>query len=313
MALMRSAPQSLLCAIVLCLVLLCLGLAACGKPDVKITNSSYEPRIVVEGLLVPGQPVSGIRITRNFPVDFNLNSQSVVLDAAQVTLRDVDNDMVFPLTFHGGTDLHSIYYEYTGNDLTIVPGGTYTLEVSATVDERSLSTRATTTVPQAGFRIIDISHDSTSYRPRGDDGEFIDVKVRLERSPGTTFYLLTTVPLTPSVDSFIYDNAFTDDKPGDLSPGDISDFSYNYEWIQNTPPTAGISIMDVFWWDLWFYGEHRITIFAADDNYRSFLQTFDDVEEEDGNFHEPVFALEGDGIGYFGSALVDSVNLTITR
>ena len=139
------------------------------------------------------------------------------------------------------------------------------------------------------------------------------MKVRLQRSPGTTFYLLTAVPLDPSADSYIDDNAFTDETSEDLSRNDIIDYSYNAEWIQNTPPTAGISTMDVFWWDVWFYGEHRVTIFAADDNYRRFLQTFDDAEEEDGNFHEPVFALEGDGIGYFGSALVDSVSLTITR
>ena len=125
-------------------ILLCLLFAACGDPKVNITNSSYEPKIVVEGLLVPGQPVSGIRITRNFPVDFNLNSASVVLDGAQASLRDVDNDVTYALTFHGGADLRSIYHEYTGNDLTIVPGGTYTLEISATVDDRSLSTQATT-------------------------------------------------------------------------------------------------------------------------------------------------------------------------
>lgn len=312
MGIMRTVsimrPHTLwLCA--LCVTML----SACGDPKVNITNSSYEPKIVVEGLLIPGQPVSGIRITRNFAVDFNLNGSSIVLDEAQVTLHDVDNDVTYPLTFHSGSDLHSIYHEYTGDDLTIVPGGTYTLEISATVDNRALSTQATTTVPSAGFGIIDISHDSISYRPRGDDGEFVNVKVRLQRSPGTTFYLLTAVPLDPSLDSYIEDNAFTDEKPEDLSRGDIADFSYNYEWIQNTPPTAGISTMDVFWWDVWFYGEHRVTIFAADDNYRRFLQTFDDAEEEDGNFHEPVFSLEGDGIGYFGSALTDSVSLTITR
>ncbi len=303
MAIMRTV------SIVLCVTMLW----ACGDPTVQITNSSYEPRIVVEGLLVPGQPVSGILITRNFPVDLNLNSNSVVLDEAQVTLRDVDNGTLYPLSFHSGSDLTSIYYEYTGADLAIVPGGTYSLEVQATIDGRALSTRATTTVPRAGFHIIDISHDAIDYRPRGDDDEFIDVKVRIERSPGTTFYLLTAKALEPSLDSFIYDNAFTDEKREDLSQGDIIDFTYNYEWIQNTPPGAGVSTMDVFWWDVWFYGPHSITIFAADDNYRRFLQTFNDVEEEDGNFHEPVFALEGDGIGYFGSAIVDSVNLTITR
>jgi hypothetical protein len=71
--------------------------------------------------------------------------------------------------------------------------------------------------------------------------------------------------------------------------------------------------MDVFWWDLWFYGEHRVVIYAAYANYARFIQTFDEVQEEDGNFHEPVFSFEGDGIGYFGSAIANTVGLTITR
>ena len=114
------------------------------------------------------------------------------------------------------------YYQYIGDDLTIVAGGTYRLEVSAEIDGKQLSTRASTTVPAGGFRIAGISHDNLPYRPRGDDGEFVDVKVQIERSPGTTFYLLTAVPAEPSVENFIYDNAFTDEKPEDLSPGTSS-------------------------------------------------------------------------------------------
>ncbi|MBT7860200.1 MAG: DUF4249 family protein, partial [Gemmatimonadetes bacterium] len=288
-------------------------LVSCGDPSVKITSNTYEPRIVVEGLLIPGHPVTGIRVTRNFTADLDLNLTPIVIGDAEVNIVDDVSGTSFPLTFHTGQDLSTNYYEHIGEDLTIEPGRTYTLEVSAQIDGRQLFTRATTTVPAAGFRIASISHDLLSYRPRGEDGEFVDVKVQIERSPGTTFYLLTAVAMDASVESFIYDNAFTDEKPDDLSDGDIVDFSYNYEWIQNTPPTTGTSTMDVFWWDLWFYGEHRVVIYAADKNYARFVQTFDDVQEEDGNFHEPVFALEGDGIGYFGSAIADTVSLTITR
>jgi hypothetical protein len=33
----------------------------------------------------------------------------------------------------------------------------------------------------------------------------------------------------------------------------------------------------------------------------------------DGNFHEPVFRFVGDGIGFFGSALVDSVTIQVVQ
>ena len=44
-------------------------------------------------------------------------------------------------------------------------------------------------------------------------GEIIDLEITIERSPGTTFYLLTAVPLIPTLDTFVYDNPFTDEKP----------------------------------------------------------------------------------------------------
>ena len=58
---------------------------------------------------------------------------------------------------------------------------------------------------------------------------------------------------------------------------------------------------------------YEIIIYAADTNYSSFLQTFDEVQEDDGNFHEPEFRLEGDGMGYFGSAIADTVALEVIR
>ena len=42
-------------------------------------------------------------------------------------------------------------------------------------------------------------------------------------------------------------------------------------------------------------------------------KSIDEVQEEDGNFHAPVFSIEGDGIGYFGSAIPDTVYLEVTR
>ena len=103
---------------------------------------------------------------------------------------------------------------------------------------------------------------------------------------------------------------FTDEEPADL---EIEDFNFEWDWLQNPPLTAGISTMDVFWWDLWFYARYEIIVYAADENYARFIQTFDEVQEDDGNFHEPVFSVEGDGIGYFGSAIPDTVYLEILR
>ena len=113
-----------------------------------------------------------------------------------------------------------------------------------------------------------------------------------------------------SVDSFIYDNPFDDEDPGSI---DLTDYDYQFEWIQNTPRRAGQSKMGLFWWDVWFYGRHEIVVYAADPNWAHFLQTFDELQELDGNFHEPQFEFEGDGFGYFGSAIPDTVYIEILR
>jgi len=120
---------------------------------------------------------------------------------------------------------------------------------------------------------------------------------------------MTVEPVEATADNFIYDNPFTDEEDDDID----SDFAFSYKWLQNSPQTTGQSTMNVFWWDLWFYTDYRITVYTADENYASFIQTFEEVQEEDGNFHEAVFSIEGDGIGYFGSAIVDTASLRITR
>lgn len=282
---------------------------ACGDPALDIVGQGYEPRIAIEGLLMPGYPVRGIRVTRNFRVDRAV--PDLRLDpGATVTLVDEGSGRRFPLEFQDALSLDGRGWGYPGTDLAVDYGGTYSLEVAARVDGQDLFARATTTVPDRGFRIVAISPERVGYRERDAGGQVRDVTVAIERSPGTRFYLLTVRPLEPSQESFIHDNPFTDETPGQV---DLIDFAYEWEWVQNAPPVPGLTTMNVFWWDLWFYGRYEVVAFAADANYARFIQTFDEVQEEDGNFHEPEFAIEGDGIGYFGSAVPDTVYLEVTR
>jgi hypothetical protein len=283
---------------------------ACGEPTVTASNESFEPRIVVEGVLMPGYPVDRIRVTRNVRVTARLDQTDLSIPGALVTLTEESSGRRFDLTLQEGPFDIVRHYGYDGDDLVIRHGERYTLEVTGQLEGRQLTTRATTTVPEAGFEIASISHDSLPYRPEGPDGEVVDVQMRLQRSPGTPLYLMTVRALNASPESFVYDNPFTDEDPDDL---DLLDFGYEWEWLQNPPQTAGLSTMNVFWWDLWFYSRYEIVVFAADVNYARFIQTFEDVQEEDGNFHEPIFSMQGDGIGYFGSAVPDTVYLEVTR
>jgi hypothetical protein len=180
------------------------------------------------------------------------------------------------------------------------------------VENRPLLARATTTVPERGFRIASVSSEAMSYRPLDESGEPINFAIEIERSPSSRFYLMTVRPDIATSANFVYDNPFTEQSAQEVDE-DLDDFNFSWDWIQNTPSGAGISTIEVFWFFLWFYGDYEIVIYAADKNYASFIQTHDDVQEQDGNFHEPAFAIEGDGIGYFGSVVADTVRVQVLR
>ncbi|MFT5373830.1 MAG: hypothetical protein ACI906_000646 [Candidatus Latescibacterota bacterium] len=287
-------------------------LYGCGTGEFAVSNTSYEPRLVIEGLLQPGVGVDGIRITRNFRVDAQIRRDVLIPQDIRATIVDERTKQVFALQMHDAALVEDRLFYYDGDDLVIEHGQSYTLEVSATVEGKELTARATTIVPERGFRIADVSEEAMPYRPLDESGEPINFAVEIERSPGSRFYLMTVRPLVATSANFVYDNPFTEQKPNEVEE-DIDDFNFEWDWIQNTPREAGISTIEVFWFFLWFYGEHEVVIYAADQNYASFIQTHDQVQEDDGNFHEPQFLIEGDGIGYFGSALVDTVHVQVLR
>jgi hypothetical protein len=110
----------------------------------------------------------------------------------------------------------------------------------------------------------------------------------------------------------VYDNPFTDWDREDVE-NELDDLQFELFALQDTPVEAGESTLEIYWFDLWFYSEYEVIVFAADENYREFLLTYNDVQEDDGNFHEPLFNVEGDGIGMFGSVIADTTRITVVK
>lgn len=292
---------------------LVLLLGGCGEPGVDINRhaiDTYESKIVIAALIYPDAPVRNVRITRNFPIGTNLRNRNMIISDARVVLRDEQEARDFPLQFNEQRGS----YEYAGGDLQIGYGKTYTLEVTAILDGQERVARSTTTTPEAGFHILPGKSvlGAMPYRQRDSGGELKNFSLTFERSPGTDFYVLFLTAVDADTSTFIYDNPFGDFNTGDVLD-DFDDFRYNFTWIQDTPLAAGESTIDVFWFLTWFYGDYRAIVYAADKNYKDFLVTHDQVQEIDGNFHEPAFHIEGNGIGYFGSAIVDSVHFQVLR
>jgi hypothetical protein len=284
-----------------------LALASCGKGTVDITGAVYVPKIVIDATLMPGKPVNDVLITRNVPLDAAVDVSDLLLASAQATITDTAGN-VYPLTFD------PVDYAFENWSLHVQHGATYRLDVSATIDGHALSAWAVTTVPDPGFNVIRFKSrlDTLSYRQRDSEGNLLNFNVAFQRTPGNEFYALSVTALDADTSTFIYDNAFYDFDASDVVEY-MDELAYGFNWIQNAPPEAGESNMEVFWFHLNFYGDYRGVVYAGDKNFRDYFVTQENVQEIDGNFHEPTLHVEGDGIGVFGSALADTVYFTVIR
>ncbi|MEW6196137.1 MAG: DUF4249 family protein [Bacteroidota bacterium] len=291
-------------------LLISLTFYACGESSVEIGQNTYSPKIVIDGLLYPGNKVENIRITRNIPLNTQLEPEQVILFAADVKLQDMQNGNIYQLTFNPT----NVAFEYNGNDLEIGYDKSYKLSVAAYVDGNLLQASSITKTPNAGFRINDSESyiDSIKYQEKDDNGNDKQLFVKFAPSPGTNYYAISIVALDASLDNFIYDNSYFEVKPKDLEK-DFDRYKYQFRWLQNVNSSSNNIEYQVEWLNVWFYSRYRMIIYAADDNYRLFAQTHRNVQEFDGNFHEPRMNIEGDGIGVFGSAITDTVYFKVIK
>jgi len=284
---------------------------SCGEGIITVDESNYEPKIVIEGYLYPGKPVSGIRFTRNVPLNQNIEISTLVLTDARAEITDLaQSQTTYQLTFNADSG----YYEYSDSDLQIRSGDSYRLDVSARIDGRDLSAKSVTTVPQSGFSFIEST--STSSLVFGEKDAFGNAKPKIlfNRSAETDYYAFSIVALNASVDNFIYD---IHPWGGSIKEKDVienmDDFKYSHDTIFNTPLTAATQEWTIEWFHLWFYSRYRIIGYAGDRNMKNYYLTHANIQEMDGNLHEPAFNIDGDGIGVFGSAVADTFFLEILR
>ncbi len=291
-------------------LLISLTFYACGESSVEIGQNTYSPKIVIDGLLYPGKKVENIRITRNIPLNTQLEPEQVVLFTADVKLQDMQDGNTYQLTFNPT----NFAFEYSGNDLDIGHDKSYKLSVSAYIDGKLLQASSITKTPKPGFEINDSESyiDSVKYQQKDNDGSDKRLFVKFVPSPGTEYYAISIVALDASLDNFIYDNPYFEIKIDDLEK-DFDGYKYQFKWLQNVNYSSQDIEYQVEWLDVWFYSKYRMIIYAADDNYRLFAQTHKNVQEFDGNFHEPRMNIEGDGIGVFGSAITDTVYFKVIK
>ncbi len=287
-------------------------LSSCGKTSVTIDERTYEPKIVINGYLYPEKPVSNIQITRNFPIGTTIDKNQIALGEAIVNLTDIETNIVYELTYNPNT----FAYEYTEEDLEIDYGKSYRLNISANIDNSDLQASSTTTVPEKG---LEIDRDNSIfgdlfYRETDENGKLITPQVAYKQSENSAFYLLSISALDADIHTFIYENPFGLDIKDVLeNDGKIENFQYQARWTRPENQNGGFSIMEISWFQIWFYSPYRLVLYAGDENFYHFYNTHRNVQNIDGNLHEPIFHIDGDGIGVFGSAVIDTLHLNILK
>ncbi|MCX7797659.1 MAG: DUF4249 domain-containing protein [Melioribacter sp.] len=283
---------------------------SCGEGTVDIGESTYAPKIVIEGYLVPEQKVKGIKITRNFPINTVPNPLTLILYDADVKIIDMETSKEYKLTFNQLT----YSFEYNGNDLNIGYNKSYKILVTAVVDNKKLTASSITTTPQKGFKIIreESILDSMKYRERDFNSKVKNFKIVFRPSQGTSFYLFSILALDADTSTFIFENPYFEIDKNELKKY-FDNYKYQLGILQNINSSLDKINYEIEWLDTWFYGKYRVIVYAGDENFRRFVLTYRSVQEIDGNFHDPQMKIDGDGIGIFGSYIADTVYFKILK
>jgi hypothetical protein len=282
---------------------------SCGEGTVEVGPQTYTPKIVIEGYLQPGYDIE-VLITRNIPLNTQIDPSSVILSDADVVITDLQTNKDYALTYNPASGK----FRYTGTDLVIDYDKSYKLTVNAVIDGKQLSAASATRVPKEGFSILrnESLLGTMKYREADNEGNVKKFKIVFNTSAGTTYYAISNIALDASLETFVYDNPYFDMDREDLED-DMAQFKYQMRWIQNANPNGGKRDFEIDWLDLWFYSSYRLIVYAGDENFRLFVQTYGNVTEFDGNLHEPRFNITGDGIGIFGSYIADTVYVKVEQ
>ena len=281
------------------IVLSSIILMQCGSPGVNINDAAYQPKIAVEGYLYCGETIKDFRLSRNFAIGVPIDSNALYLTPSGNNVTITINGI--PLEFDQQT---STYYN---NQVTVAYNKTYNLEIFASIDGKNLHTTSTTTTPQPGFAVLNNNLGQFTY-----DGA--PITVNFKASPGTGFYVFSIVPDSASTSNFIYNNVLRNSIDSSDVVNNFNEYKFRDGILENINSNAGIVFsFTLQLQDTWFYSPYTIIAYAGDVNFKDYFLTAPNVEEFDGNFHEPIPIFTGDGIGVFASAIRDTVKFSIVR
>jgi hypothetical protein len=283
---------------------------SCGEPLVELDESLFEEKIVVEAFLEINKPANNIRISRNFPLKTEIDFSQILLTDAIVVIDDLNNPNTDTLTYNPTTFM----FEDNDNDFGLIKtNNSYRIYISATVNGKVLITTSTCISPAEKLEINLTSPSQLKYYANsGNDVFKYDINtvsnslvyVSSLQAKTVTFNNLINRPTNVFISEKLEEKDFEDEK-GKLSK-DIDRFiNKSFDLITFEA--------EIRWWDLNFYSEYQLIVYAGDQNYKDYIFTYRDVQGQDGNLKEPKFNFKGDGIGIFTILTADTIELTVNK
>ena len=212
------------------------------------------------------------------------------------------------VTINGTPLNYSPSRKYYNDNIIVQHNGTYNLNVTAEINGKALSASSTTTVPPSGFEMI--------------EENLGDIKFDVE-SPIFNFtrsiyddesYSFSVVALNPDTLNYIQNHPFQGERDGKEILDELNELAHNLDlFIDFSNVSENLISLSIGMENTNFYTSYRVVGYASDKNYKDFVLTGLNVQTTDGNFFEPVFHIEGDGIGYFGSGIADTLYFNIVK
>jgi hypothetical protein len=285
----------------LIVLFLCFKLFYACSDEINLGEPAYEPKIVIEGYLYPGHRIDNIKITRNIPFNQVVEYEATILTDAKVELTDLSSNKKYILSYNK----NNLSFCYESRELSIDYKKSYKLEVWAAIDGQILYAYSITKTPETGLKIEKNETDTIHYRQKDASNQLVKYSIKMHPSKESEIIAVSITAVQPDVSNFIFDNPYHQIDSSDVA-NDITRYSDQYYSLQNFNPDAEELIFNINWTLIWFYGEYRVIIYAGDKNFKNFFLTQKDLQELDGNFHEPKVDIKGDGIGVFASAVTDT-------
>ena len=297
-------------------IFLTLFIFGCGEKIVNIDSTTYEPKIYIYGIIFPGKSVEDIKIERNFPLNTKVDLSSLAITDADVIITDLSTTENYKLNYN------PITKKYDCLDLVIKEGVNYRLSVSATIDGKNVRAYGTTNVPKGRITINkELSKLETfSYEEKDIDGDYKYFEICWDVSSDIDVFRF-------GVEAVTYFKL-------DLGPGiilgnrptsqeylryliEVLNWTYIYSyWDTPVNPVNNVIFyqnnytnnsysLRIEGYDLGLIEKFKVVISYNTEEYNKYLSEPKEARDVDGNFMPVKNFINGDGVGFFGSRILE--------